>query len=319
MRILLPLVLMLAGSIAGPAGAQGDFPSRTIKIVVPYPAGAINDGVARLVADRLRQSLNAPVIVENRPGGGGIIGTEYVAKSTPDGYTLLLEDAMTVLPAVKDLPYGPDELTPVYGLATSPFALATRANLQAKTFDELVGLAKRSPGEIKFGNTALGGPLHAGIGVIQERKGIELTLVPYRGMAPGLVDMIAGHIDMLIVSPSTIAPYIASGKARAVMIAAEARSPDLPEVPTSAEIGLGDIFIRATIGVLAPKRVPKPVLEKLESEIGKVARDPGFQQQLADLKLTPSPLATEAYRSRLDHDRGFWNTAAKRLNIRIDN
>lgn len=319
MQTLLSLALMLAGAVASPACAQSEFPTRTVKIVVPYPAGALNDGVARLVAERLRQSLNTPVIVENRPGGGGIIGTDYVAKSTPDGYTLLLEDAMTVLPAVKELPYRPDELTPVHGLATSPFALATRADLPGKTFDEIVAVAKRSPGEIKFGNTALGGPLHAGIGVIQERKGVELTLVPYRGMAPGLVDMIAGHIDMLIVSPSTIAPYIASGKARAVMIAADARSADMPDVPTSAEVGLGDILIRATIGVLAPKQVPKPVLEKLALEVGKIARDPSFQQQLSDLKLTPSPLAMEAYRSRLDHDRGFWNAAAKRLNIRIDN
>ncbi|MDX3806599.1 Bug family tripartite tricarboxylate transporter substrate binding protein [Bosea thiooxidans] len=318
MRTLLVLALALVWPVTGPASAQTDFPARPIKIVVPYPAGAVNDGIARIVAERLRQTFTAGVIVENRPGAGGSIGTDYVTKAAPDGYTLLLEDAMTLLPAVKVLPYSAADLTPIFGLGTSPFALAIRADLPARTFDELVALAKRTPEAIKFGNTALGGPLHAGIAVVQERKGVAFTLVPYRGMAPGLVDMIAGHIDMVLVSPSTIAPFIESGKARALMIAADQRNPALPDTPTSAEVGLSDILIRATIGILAPKGVPKPVLDRLETEIGRVANSESFQKQLSDLKVTPSPLPTEAYRNRLSQDRDFWNTAAQRLNIKFD-
>lgn len=321
MRIFAFLAFMALGLAASPAPAAEPFPTRPIKIVVAFAAGAINDTVARLVAEQLQKTFTAGVIIENRPGAGGMTGTDFVSKAPPDGYTLLLgnDDALCVLPAVKSLPYDPaKDFTPLYGFATSPFALAVRDGLAARDFAGFVQQAKANPQDIKYASTGAGGVVHVATAFLEDLAGIRMSHVPYRGMAPAVADVVGGHVDMVLVSPATIAPHLQSGKVRVLTIGSETRHPDLPQVPTSAELGFPDFLVRSTFGILAPRGLPPEVARRLEGELAKIGEDPAFRKRLTELGITAGALSGEAYGKRIADERARWTALARRVNLDLD-
>ncbi len=321
MRSLRILACMAVTTLVAPTRAAETFPTRAVTIVVPFAAGAINDAVARLVAERLQKAFPAGVVVENRPGAGGMTGTNFVAKAQPDGYTLLLgtDDALSVLPAVKSLPYDVDkEFSTVYGLASSPFAVTINSTVGAPDFAALLQKAKASPGRIKYASTGAGGVVHVGTALLEDLTKIQLSHVPYRGMAPAVTDVIGGHVDLVMVSPATIAPHVASGKVRVLVLADETRHPALPGVPTGAELGYPDLLVRSTIGILGPSGMPEQVSAKLTAEIAKVATDVVFQKRLIELGITPTPLTASNYAKRIADEGQRWSSLAKRVNIELD-
>ncbi|RDJ21891.1 tripartite tricarboxylate transporter substrate binding protein [Bosea caraganae] len=323
MKIFSVLACLAFGLVAGPATAAETFPARPIKIIVAFAAGAINDTVARLVAEQLQKTFTHGVIIENRPGAGGMTGTDFVAKAPPDGYTLLLgnDDALCVLPAVKpsSLPYdAAKDFTPLFGFAISPFAIAVREGLAAKDFAGFLQQAKANPQDIKYASTGAGGVVHVATALLEDLAGIRLSHVPYRGMAPAVGDVVGGHVDMVLVSPATIAPYVQSGKVRMLVIASETRHPDLPQVPTSAELGFPDFLVRATFGILAPRGLAPEVAQRLEAELAKVGADPAFRKRLTELGITATALSSEAYGKRISDERTRWTALAKRVNLDLN-
>lgn len=320
MRIFGVVACLAAGLLMTPARAAPDFPSRPITIVVPFAAGAINDTVARLVAERLQKTFPAGVVIENRAGAGGMIGSNFVAKAPADGYTLLLgtDDALSVLPAVKTLPYDvAKDFVPLFGVATSPFALAVTSAFPAKDFAGLIEAAKAKPDGIRYASTGAGGVVHVGMALLEDLAKVKLSHVPYRGMAPAVVDVIGGHVELVMVSPATIAPHVQSGKARVLAIADDKRHPDLPQVPTGSELGYPNLLVRSTIGLLAPRGTPPEVSRRLEAEIAAIASDEPFKKRLLELGITPNPLPGAEYGKRIADEQARWSALAKRVNLEI--
>lgn len=321
MRLLAILGSVVLTLVVNGAGASENYPTRPIKIVVPFAAGAINDTVARLVAERLQKTFSEGVVVENRPGAGGMLGSDFVARAAPDGYNLLIgtDDALSVLPAVKSLPYdAANDFKPLYGFAVTPFVLAVRASLPAKDLAGLIERAKAKPGEIKYASTGAGGVVHVGAALLEDLAKIQLSHVPYRGMAPAVTDVVGGHVDMVLVSPTTIAPYVQSGAVRILAIADERRHPALPDVPTGAELGYDAFLVRTTIGLVAPRGLPDAIAGKLEAELARIGNDEAFKKRLTELGITPNPLSAKDYGKRTADERERWRALAKRVNLEID-
>ena len=251
----------LASLLISPAIAQAAYPSRTIKMIVPYPAGGTTDLLGRLVADQLKTGLGATVVVENKPGAGTTLGAEQVARSEPDGYTLLMATSTTLAinkTLYKKLPYDPvKDFTPIALLAGVPFALIVNPMLPAKTLAEFIAYAKSKPGELAYGSAGNGSPQHLGAEMLRTAAGIDIRHVPYRGSVPAMLDVIAGHIPFMIVDLQPALQQIREGKVRVLGVTTPKRVAAAPDIPTLAEAGLPGFELVAWQGVVAPAGVPR--------------------------------------------------------------
>src|SRR4029079_5001074 len=239
---------------AAPAVAQG-FPSKTIHIVVPFTPGGSNDVVAREIASGLQANLNQTAVVDNKPGGGGVIAYSYVAKSPPDGYLMLIAPAsFTMGPHLSRNPlYNPvTEFAPINLVADVPFVMVVPPTLPAKTVQEFVALAKNTPNKLTFGSVGVGTPQHLGGELFKMHAGVDLIHVPFRGATAAIPDLLAGRIDMFIGAVNSLLPLIKEGKLRAIAAAGSARMKSLPDVPTFAEAGLPGVEIGSAVGLVAP-------------------------------------------------------------------
>src|SRR5580704_16306079 len=245
-------LVLLAGR---PAAAQTTYPSKAIKMIVPYPAGGTTDFLGRLVADQLKTGLGATVIVENKPGAGTALGAEQVAKSEADGYTLLLATSTTLAinkTLYRMLPYDPvKDFTPIALVAGVPFALIVNPQIPAKTLSEFIAYAKSKPG-LAYGSAGNGSPQHLGAEMLKSAAGIDIRHVPYRGSVAAMLDVIAGHVAFMVVDLQPALPQIAEGKVRVLGVTTPARVDAAPEIPTLAEQGLKDFELVAWKGVVAP-------------------------------------------------------------------
>jgi tripartite-type tricarboxylate transporter receptor subunit TctC len=287
----------LAGGAGGlallvsPAIAQAAYPSRTIKMIVPYPAGGTTDLLGRLVADQLKGGLGATVVVENKPGAGTTLGAEQVARSEPDGYTLLMATSTTLAinkTLYKKLPYDPvRDFTPIALVAGVPFALIINPMLPAKTLTEFIAYAKSKPGELAFGSAGNGSPQHLGAEMLRTAAGIDIRHVPYRGSVPAMLDVIAGHIPFMIVDLQPALQQIREGKVRVLGVTTPKRVAAAPDIPTLAEAGLPGFELVAWQGVVAPAGVPRPIADQLAAQIAKLVADPATRDRLTALSLEP--------------------------------
>jgi tripartite-type tricarboxylate transporter receptor subunit TctC len=280
-----------ASLLISPAIAQAAYPNRTIKMIVPYPAGGTTDLLGRLVADQLKAGLNATCIVENKPGAGTTLGAEQVARSEPDGYTLLMATSTTLAinkTLYKKLPYDPvKDFTPIALLAGVPFALIINPMLPAKTLAEFIAYAKSKPGELAYGSAGNGSPQHLGAEMLKSAAGIDIRHVPYRGSVPAMLDVIAGHIPFMIVDLQPALQQIREGKVRVLGVTTPKRVAAAPDIPTLAEAGLPGFELVAWQGVVAPAGVPRPIVDQLAAQIAKLVADPATRDKLTALSLEP--------------------------------
>jgi len=259
------------------AQTSGSWPARSIRIIVPYPPGGLSDVFARLIGDKLARRLGQSIVIDNRPGGNTIIGTQAAAQSAADGYTLLLTNgALSINQSLIDnLPYDLDkDLAPVIWLGESYGVLVANGKVPAKTLPELVALAKARPGKLSVGVPGAGTNYRIAIEQLKDITGIDVTVVPYKGSAPAISDVVGGQIDVEIDSIVPLAPQIRDGKIRALSVLTATRTPDLPEVPTTAEAGLPELVLYGYNAILATSATPRPIINRINAAVNDVLVDP---------------------------------------------
>lgn len=320
-RNLFAFALILAMAIVVPLAGAADYPTKPICLVVPYPPGGGTDLSARIVADALSQRLGQQVIVENRPGATGTIGSTYALKSRPDGYTLLWNstDSMIMVPALKpDIPYKiPDDMTFIAKFAENGMVVAVSAKLPVKSLADFIAYAKANPGKLHFGSTGIGGSPHLATLLFEKHAGISMIHVPYPGIAPCLVDLLAGRIDFALVTPITIAPYINSDKLHILAITSPARHPMLPNTPTLKEVGLPQATATVWYGMLGPSNLPAPVTKKLEAEMLALSKEPALVAKLETAGLQMSPVIGDDFKKSSLAEYEQWKEIAKANNLII--
>ena len=303
--------------ISLPAFAQ-NWPSRPIRIVVPYAAGGATDVFARLVASKLQEQLGTPVVVENRAGAGGNIGADAVAKSAPDGYTLLLNiNGHAIAPAIyKSLPFDPDkDFIPVTQMASTATAFVVQPNLPVKTFQDFVALAKSRPGALNYGSTGIGNSLHLTMELLMRDTGIKMEMVPFRGDAPLFQAFMSGDVHAAVVPTSGAKPHLDSGVVRALGVTSAQRVAAMPEIPTLVEQGLPEFVVSGWIGLFAPAGVPRPIIERLAKEVRIAIMAPDMAPRLLSFGLEPTADGPEAFGERYKADRIKFQKIVKEANI----
>jgi tripartite-type tricarboxylate transporter receptor subunit TctC len=312
------LVCALAAFGSPALWAQAPFPSKTVKLVVPFPAGGVGDLVARTLSTKLSALLGQPVIVDNRAGASAIIGSEYVARAEPDGYTLLVASlpVLSINPLqFENLPYKPEkDLVPVALVANQPYLITVQAAVPAKTLPEFIALAKRQPGKFNFGSSS--SSIYLATELLNSRAGMQLNHIPYKGSAPALNDLLGGHIDLLLDTFSTLWPQVKSGKVKALAITAAQRSKIATEVPTAAEAGLKDLNITSWQAIMAPAGTPRPVIDTLNAALNKVVQDPEVIEAFARSGVTPQTGSPAAAAEFIHRESQLWSSIAKQVGMR---
>jgi tripartite-type tricarboxylate transporter receptor subunit TctC len=276
--------LMLAVAPMGSAPAQ-DYPARPVTLVMPYPPGGGTDFVGRLLTQGLERRLGQPFVLDYRPGAGSAIAATYVSRAPADGYTLLYATSTTMAINVsvhKRLNYDPTkDLTPVAMIADAPFILVVNASLPVKSIADLVALAKSKSGGLSYASNGPGGAAHLFAELLKTMLGIELTHVPYKGNAPALNDVLAGHVAMMFVDPSSSVQLVRDGKLRALGVTTAQRAPMAPEIPPLAEVGLAGFNATSWHMIVAPGATPRPILHRLNTELAAIITEPAAAQEFA--------------------------------------
>jgi tripartite-type tricarboxylate transporter receptor subunit TctC len=314
---------LLAALAAAPAARAADYPSRPIKLVVPYAAGGPTDVLGRLVGDFLGRDLKQPVIVENKAGAQGAIGAEAVARAEPDGYTLFVAAASIIVlnPMLyRKLSYDPVRDFRMLALVTDlPVVMEINPAVPARAVAEFVSWAKQNPGKVNFGSAGTGGTIHLAGEMFRQMAGIEMTHVPYKGAGPALADLISGNIQVMFDTQSTALPPIKSGLVRALGVSSQRRSPDLPDVPTIAESGYPDYRVSVWYGIAAPARLPDEIAAKISASLDRALNDDGFRASLEKIGFPVfRPRSAAAIGEFIDADRARWSGVIKAQNITLD-
>jgi tripartite-type tricarboxylate transporter receptor subunit TctC len=314
------LAVLAAALFAGCAFAQ-DYPTRPVHLIVPYTPGTGADILGRLLAPKLGERWNTAVIIENKPGATGNIGTEYVAKSAPDGHTLLLvATSFGTTPALKSsLPFDPvKSFAPVALIATSGLVVVIHPQLPARTMREFIDLAKREPGKMHYSSPGNGGPQHLAMELLKLETGIDVVHVPYKGAAGALQDVVGGHVQATIAAVQTAHVNVQSGKLRALALMSAERSPAYPDVPTMKEQGLSDLEVETWYGAFAPANTPSQVIRKVNSEIDAALKDPAVRAVLEKQGMTPRGGPPERLGELVRRELPRWARVVKAAGIKAD-
>ncbi len=312
-RTLLAGLLLLAAGIAAPALAQG-YPDRPVTLVVPYPAGGSADILARTVGQKLAAQLGQPVVIENKGGAGTAIGARFVAEARPDGYTLLLGtvSSQAINPAMSKVGYDPvKDFVPVSALASIPFVLVAHPGAPYGSVAELLAAARQAPGSISYASAGPGTSNHLAGEMLASAAKLKLLHVPYRGSAPALADVLAGHVPLMFDLQTTSLPNIATHKLKPLAVTGSRRSPLLPEVPTVAESGLPGFEVSAWFGVFAPAKLPPPLRQQLSAAMAKVLEDPALAQRLRDIGAEPDPRNAAQFTAYVAEEAGKYAAVVK--------
>lgn len=307
--------------VASSAWAQ-DFPSRSLKLVVPYAPGGGADSVARIVAKKVAENVGQPIVIENKGGAGSIVGTDLVAKAEPDGYTLLLGQSgpISINPAVyKTLPYDPvKDFAPITMTTAYPYILVVNAESPARTVQEFVALAKSKPGALNYGSTGVGAANHLVAELFASKAGLKMTHVPYRGTALAVGDLVSGQLNVVFGDPISVLPHIKSGKLRPLAVTSLERSPVASEVPTVAESGYPGFEALAWHGILAPARTPPAVIQKLNAEFVKALADPATRELLEKQAMQTVGNSPQAFAAFIQKDIATWKAVAAAANVTVE-
>jgi tripartite-type tricarboxylate transporter receptor subunit TctC len=309
LAVFLPLVAPLA------AHAQ-DYPSKPIRLVIPFPAGGSSDGIGRQVAEKLAQVLKATVVVENKGGAGGIIGADAVAKSPPDGYSLVLVDVFHSSGPIytRKMPYDAvKDFTPISLVGRSPAFLVASPGFEPKTARDVIAFAKANPGKL---SVAIAGTGSVVVDLFKARTGLNFVSVPYRGSSPALIDLMSNQVNVMITTMASAGANVKAGKLRALAATGNKRSAELPDVPTFAELGINGMDYEQWFGVMGPAGMPKAVVDKLAAAMDQVLRMPDVRERLAGMALDVATPGPDEMKRKLEGDVARWAKLAVDLDIK---
>ena len=320
-----PSLFLLAAylGLAGQTSLAQNYPNKPIRLVVPFPAGGATDIFARVLSQKLGERLDTTVVVENRPGAGGTIGSDLVAKATPDGYTLLIgaTGPNAVNPSlIKNMPYDSQRaFTAVTLTATNNLLLTAPLSLPVKSVRELIALAREKPGQLRFGSPGTGSSPHLAGELFKSLAGIDMVHVPYKGSPQYVIDLLAGRIDLVIGAAGPVLPHVKSGRLRALGVSAATRDPVMPEIPTIIEQGVPGFEVIGWYGLLAPADSPAPVIRKLFTEVVRILALPDVIAFYANAGLEVAVSASPAeFDALIRSERDKWAKVIKAANIRIE-
>ena len=314
MRALLALLL------AVPLLAFAQYPNRAVKLVVPFPPAGATDIVGHIVAQKLSERFGQPVIVENRPGAGGSIGSDLVAKSAPDGYTLLMATSSThsIGPSLQKLPYDPlKDFAPVLHVANVPNVLVVSPGLGVASVKDLVALAKAKPGQLNYASSGVGTIVHLNAEFFRMIAGVDLVHVPYQGTALSIPDLANGNVAMLFDSLASVMPHIRSGKVKPLALNAGERSPLMPEVPTLAEAGMPQFDRYTWFGMFAPAGTPRDIVGRVQAETVAALKSPDLLKRLAEVGAEPVGSTPEQFVERIRSDTARWAEVIRAANVKV--
>jgi tripartite-type tricarboxylate transporter receptor subunit TctC len=301
----------LALSLSGALAQAQSWPTRPLTLVVPYPPGGSADILARVVGEKLGERLGQPVVVENKPGAGTAIGAKFVAGAAPDGHTLLMGtvSSQAINPAMAKVGYDPlKDFVAVSPVAAIPFVLVANPALPASSLADLVAMAKANPGKIAYASAGAGTSNHLAGELLASAAQVNLLHVPYKGSAPALNDVLAGHVPIMFDLLATALPNVQAGKLKALAVTSRERTPLLPNVPTARESGLHDFEVTAWFGIFAPSGTPTAVVTRLNTELTALLQSPEVRKRLLDLGAAPETSSQEAYARFVRSESGKWTT-----------
>jgi tripartite-type tricarboxylate transporter receptor subunit TctC len=314
-------LLLAFAFLVGTAHAQEPYPSKPLRLILPFPPGGGTDILGRLLAERLAANLGQPVVTENRGGAGGNVGAEAAARSAPDGYTLVLvAPSLAISPTLySKLNYDPvKDFAPIALVASVPNVMITHPSVPANNLQEFIALAKSKPGGMNFGSGGSGTSNHLAGELLNLTAGIKLVHVPYKGVNLAMNGVLAGEVHLAFIGIPVPAPHIKAGRLRALAVLARERSPILPDVPTAAEAGLGNFDVTTWYGILAPAGTPRPIVLRLNAELVKVMRDAEMKERLATMATDPLTSTPEEFGAYIQAEIAKWGDVIRKAGLRAD-
>ncbi|RSZ33404.1 tripartite tricarboxylate transporter substrate binding protein [Variovorax beijingensis] len=320
LRHLASTLLLVCLPLAAAAQA-GDFPNKAIRIVVPFPPGGATDAAARLVAVKMGEHWGQPVVVDNRAGAGGNVGSDLVAKAPADGYTLVM--GVTGSHAINTslyskMPYDPvADFVAISQVAVVPNVLVVHPSVPAKNLAELVALARKEPGKLNYASLGNGTAAHLGMEMLKSEAGVDIAHVPYKGSAPAVSDLLAGQVQMMVDGLPSALPHVKAGKLRAIALTSLRRAPSLPDLPTIAETYPG-FYADAWSGLFAPKGTPQPVVDKLSAEVQRILKLPDVREKLTALGAEPVGSTQAEFAAHVKREIDKWAKVVKTSGAKVD-
>jgi tripartite-type tricarboxylate transporter receptor subunit TctC len=317
----LPALALIGVGTVAPAIAQ-DYPTRPITLVVPYAAGGGNDTMARIVADKMSRTLGQQIVIENRAGAGGTIATRQVAKSAPDGYTLVIggTGTLAVNPTLyANVGYDPrKDFAPIGLIGTSALVVLVHPSVPAKSIRELIDLARKDPGKLNYASAGVGSGIHLGTVLFEHMAEVKLTHVPYRGSGPALTDLVGGHVTVYFSSLPPAVQLIRDGKVRALAVTGAQRAKALPDLPTVAEAGLPGYESVLHYGIAAPAGTPRPIIGKLSAALREAVMAPDTQERMAADGTEPLASTPEDYAADIDREETKWSAIVRKSGAKAE-
>jgi len=309
-------------AIAGTAIAQQDYPNKPIRIIVAYPPGGSTNVLARLLGQKLSESWGQQVIVDNRPGGNTVIGTEALAKSAPDGYSIMLVTSIHALNGIlipKKLPYDTvKDFAPIATVTRSEYLLVLHPSVPANSLQELIALAKSAPGKLNYATSGSGTAVHLGVEMFSAMVGIKMEHIPYKGAGQLVTDLIGGQVQLSFIAPVNVLSHVRAGKLKAIAIAGDARAPALPQVPTFAEAGVAGFELKNWYGIVAPAAMPRAIIDKLSAEFAKTLAMPDIRQKLIDQGMSPMFSGPDKFAALISAEMTKYGEVIKSAKIKIE-
>jgi len=301
------------------APAQDAYPNRPVRFIVPFPAGGSTDIIARIIGQRLTESMGRPVVIDNRPGAAGLLGAEIVAKAPPDGYTIIINSASFTTSVViqPKLTFDPiKDFTPITNLADTPLLMTVNAKLPVKTMQDLIALARAKPGSLNYGSAGVGGLIQFAAEMLSRTAKINIVHVPFKGGTPAVAALMGEEIQMLMMPMLDVMPQIKTGRFRALAVSSAKRSPFLPDIPTIAESGVPGFAVSQWWGLFAPGGLPQPITLRLNQEVGKILQSQMMRERLAADGAEPVPSTPEAMAKRVRDEIETWGKIAREAGIK---
>ena len=308
--------------IGTPVFAQAPYPSKPIRLIVPFSPGGVTDTSGRLIADQLSRRIGQQIIVENKPGASGNIGSALVASSEPDGYTLVLgfDGTMVINPHIfESVPFDTlKDFAPIGKIGETILVLVAYPKFEAQTLQEIIALSKQPGKTVTFGSSGVGSPQHVGIELLNQRTGAKLMHIPYKGGGQAMIDVQGGNIPLVYTAVAGAYPHIKTGRLNAVAVSSKERAPSLPEVPTFIESGIPDFVVSGWVGIFAPSKTPRPVIEYLNRELNAVLETPDVKAKLDTLGIVSSPGTPEEFAREIKSDFDRYGVVIKAAGIKAD-
>jgi tripartite-type tricarboxylate transporter receptor subunit TctC len=319
MKLVLGALALGVAALAAPAAAQ-QYPAKPVRIVVPFAPGGGSDFIARFMAQRLTESLGKQVIVENKPGAGGVIGIEAGIKSPPDGYTLtLIASSYTVNPSVYKLNFDPvSDITPIIQMSQGPLLVVVPPALPVKATRDLIALARSKPGQVNFASSGQGSVIHMATELFQTMAGVKMNHIPYKGTGPALTDTLGGQVDVFFSSIASAMPHVQSGKLRAVAVTTAKRIPALPDVPTVAESGVPGYDVVLWHGLIGPKGLPQPIVERINADVTKALKLKETADQLQNDGVSPAGGSPAQFGAQIEKEIKIWRKVAADAGVKAE-